>query len=95
MPILLWLWISPWAIGVGVLVIDHLRPMLKRYQRGVIAGYLIVAMGGVVEDLAASGNSQALNNLGFALEMVGMIGMFYSVAGLRSSRRVRSRARRG
>ena len=94
MPVLLWLWISSWAISIGVLVIDHLRPMLKGYQRGVIAGYLIVAMGGVVEDLAASG-SQALNNLGFALEMVGMIGMLYSVAGLRSSRRVRSRARRG
>ena len=93
MPILLSLWVTSWVIGVGALVVDHVRPMLKRYQRGAIAGYLILAAGGVVEELATPG-SQTLNNLGFALEMVGVIGMLYFVAGLRSWRRARPRTRR-
>ena len=94
MPVLLSLWISSWVIGAGALVVDHVRPMLKRYQRGAIACYLILAAGGGVADLATTSGSQALNNLGFALQMVGLIGMLYSVAGARSWRRVRPRTRR-
>jgi hypothetical protein len=92
MPVALWLCITSWVVAAGVLVIDKIRPVLNRYQRWVIAGYMVVATGGVVEGLSNASLSQALNNLGFALEVIGLVAML--AAGLQSRWRMRSRASR-
>ena len=70
------------------------RHRLKRFQRRIIASYLVTATDVFIGDLASPhgmwfGN-QALNNASFALAMVGMVGVLYFATRRPRRRRVRS-----